>query len=120
MITKDRAWKFAQEWITAWNAHDIDGVLDHYTDDFEMTSPLIARGGMDAGARLRGREQVGAYWRATLQRYPGLKLELVDVLYGHNSVILYYRSILNRKVAQVFHFGPGGKVFKAAAHYDSV
>ncbi len=25
---------FAEHWIAAWNSHDIDAVLAHYTDDF--------------------------------------------------------------------------------------
>lgn len=41
MVTRDRALKFAREWIEAWNAHDLQGVLSHYTDDFEMSSPFI-------------------------------------------------------------------------------
>ena len=36
MITKDWAHKFAQEWVEAWNAHDIERVLSYYTDDFEI------------------------------------------------------------------------------------
>jgi hypothetical protein len=42
MITKDPAKQFAQEWIDAWNAHDLDRVLSHYTDDSEMSSSFIA------------------------------------------------------------------------------
>lgn len=39
----DSAWsqEFAREWIAAWNAHDLERILSHYTDDFEMSSPLI-------------------------------------------------------------------------------
>jgi ketosteroid isomerase-like protein len=32
---------FANDWIAAWNSHDLDRILAHYEDDFEMTSPLI-------------------------------------------------------------------------------
>ena len=34
---------FAEHWIAAWNSHDIDAVLAHYTDDFAMTTPMIQR-----------------------------------------------------------------------------
>jgi ketosteroid isomerase-like protein len=33
--------RFASDWIAAWNSHDLDRILAHYEDDFEMTSPLI-------------------------------------------------------------------------------
>ncbi len=32
---------FAQEWIDAWNSHDLDRILSHYADDFQMISPFI-------------------------------------------------------------------------------
>jgi ketosteroid isomerase-like protein len=29
----ERGQRFADEWYAAWNAHDLDAILDHYTDD---------------------------------------------------------------------------------------
>jgi hypothetical protein len=28
----------ASSWVAAWNSHDLARILDHYTDDFEITS----------------------------------------------------------------------------------
>jgi ketosteroid isomerase-like protein len=42
-MTHDKAKRFAFEWVEAWNRHDIDAVLAHYSDDFEMTTPMIQR-----------------------------------------------------------------------------
>lgn len=41
MMTKDAAQAWAQEWVDAWNARDLERVLAHYADDFEMSSPYI-------------------------------------------------------------------------------
>src|SRR3989441_9324770 len=41
MIDRNWAEAFAREWVDAWNAHDLERILSHYTDDFEMASPLI-------------------------------------------------------------------------------
>jgi len=38
MIERTWAESFAREWIAGWNAHDVDHILEHYADDFEMTS----------------------------------------------------------------------------------
>ena len=43
MITAEFAKQFAQEWVEAWNEHDLEKILSHYTDDFQMSSPLIVR-----------------------------------------------------------------------------
>ena len=60
---------FAAEWIAAWNAHDLQRVLSHYTDDFEMTSPKIVQIAGEPSGRLVGKAAVGAYgprlWPAT-------------------------------------------------------
>ena len=36
MIEQAFAEQFATEWIEAWNSHDLQRNLAHYTDDFEM------------------------------------------------------------------------------------
>jgi hypothetical protein len=42
MITRELAERFAHEWIEAWNSHDLERILAHYSDDFVMSSPRIA------------------------------------------------------------------------------
>src|SRR5690349_21379940 len=66
----------------AWNAHDLGRILAHYADDFEMTSPYIASLTGEPTGRLAGKEAVGAYWRAALERFPDVHFELVDVFLG--------------------------------------
>jgi ABC-2 type transport system permease protein len=36
MMTREAAVRFAEGWAAAWNAHDLDRILAHYSDDFEM------------------------------------------------------------------------------------
>ena len=38
MIDPEWALAFAADWIESWNAHDMNRILSHYTDDFEMSS----------------------------------------------------------------------------------
>jgi ketosteroid isomerase-like protein len=56
MLDKAFADHFAQDWIDAWNARDVERVLAHYTDDFEMSSPVIIRVTGEASGTLRGKE----------------------------------------------------------------
>jgi ketosteroid isomerase-like protein len=32
---------FAKVWVESWNSHDLDKILSHYSDDFEITTPMI-------------------------------------------------------------------------------
>ena len=109
---------FASEWVEAWNAHDIERVLSHYTDDFEMSSPIIVQLLGEPSGILRGKATVGAYWRKALQVVPDLRFELISVLVGVRSVTLYYKGARDRLSAEVFDFNAAGLIVKAAAHYD--
>jgi len=93
MIDAKWAKEFAQEWIDAWNAHDMDRILSHYIDDFEMRSPLIVeRMGIASGV-LKGKTAVRPYWEGALAASPLLKFVLHDVLVGTNAIALYYHSV---------------------------
>jgi hypothetical protein len=43
MIDKMFVEHFSTDWIASWNAHDLDRILSHYTDGFEMSSPVIIK-----------------------------------------------------------------------------
>lgn len=116
MIDKKFAESFAQEWIDAWNSHDLDRVLSHYTDNFEMSSPFIISISGESSGMLKGQDAVGKYWAKALQLNPQLRFELESVLMGVGSVTLYYKGTRGM-AAEVFHFDSERKVVKAFAHY---
>lgn len=111
--------KFATEWVNAWNARDLDAVLAHYREDFEMSSPFIAQiAGVESGV-LQGKPAVRAYWSAALARMPDLHFDLIATMAGVNSVVIHYRGPGGRLCAEVFAFDDDGLVRKAAAHYTA-
>ena len=116
MLAKSFAEHFAIEWIAAWNSHDLDRILSHYTDDFEMSSPVIAQIAGEPSGVLKGKKSIGAYWKRALELQPTLRFELAEVLTGATSVTLCYLGPRG-KGAEVFFFNEQVKVYKAAAHY---
>jgi len=118
MITHEWARRFATEWVEAWNAHDLERVLAHYTDDFEMSSPFIVSISGEGSGTLKGKARVAEYWRTALERMPDLRFELLQVLAGAGSVTLCYKSVLGMLSAEVLFINEDGKVYKALAHYD--
>ncbi|HET6266725.1 MAG TPA: nuclear transport factor 2 family protein [Acidobacteriota bacterium] len=109
--------RFAAEWIAAWNAHDLDRVFTHYTDDFEMSSPKIIQVAGEPSGKLRGKPAIGAYWSKALGLLPDLHFELITVLAGVDSITIYYKGAGGRLAAEVFFFNADQKVSKAFAHY---
>lgn len=109
--------EFAKDWIDSWNSHNLDDILSHYSEDIEVTTPMIKlAGGIDIGT-LKGKEAVGEYWKKALTKIPDLKFELIDVTESVESVALYYKSVMNKKAIEVMFFDKNGKVNKMIAHY---
>jgi ketosteroid isomerase-like protein len=118
-MTLEQAQRFAAEWVAAWNRHDVEAVLSHYTDDFTMTTPMIPKLlGIESGT-LQGKKAVGDYWRAALQKIPDLKFALIETTCGVDTVSIYYHAVLGRRAIETFFFDQNGKVFKAFATYNA-
>jgi hypothetical protein len=116
MLTREFARQFAKEWIEAWNCHDLEKILAHYSDDFVMSSPRIAIVvGVESGI-LEGKLAIGEYWKRALELSPELRFELISFFVGSDSLVLCYKS--SRGLAtEVFFFNTEGKVYRASANY---
>jgi hypothetical protein len=117
VIDTEFARAFAADWVAAWNARDLEAVLSHYTDDFEMSSPYIAQIASEPSGRLVGKASIREYWSSALQRIPALRFEILQVLTGAESVAIYYRGVRGL-AAEVLFFNEQRLVFKACAHYE--
>lgn len=115
-IDADFAREFADDWIAAWNARDLDRILAHYTDDFEFTSPVIVKVANEPAGTLRGKPAVRAYWEKALASISYLHFNMLDLLIGINTVTIYYRGHRGN-VAETFHFNATRKVHRADACY---
>lgn len=117
MITSEFARQFSQEWLSAWNAHDLEAILSHYADDFEMISPYIVAIMGESSGVLKGKKAIGEYWGTALAKHPELHFELRQVLIGVQSVVIYYLGIKGM-AAETFVFNQEGKVMKSIAHCE--
>jgi len=118
MISRTQAEEFAVEWIDAWNAHDLERVLSHYTDEFELSSPFIISQEHEPSGVLKGKNKIRAYWQSALARFPDLRFELIGIFSGAQSVAIYYKAVLGKTGMEVFIFDENRKVCRSVAHYD--
>lgn len=109
---------FARDWIDSWNSHDMDRILSHYTDDFEITSPLIVERLKKPRGTLQGKQSVRAYWEPSLHAAPPLEFELIDLLVGIDSITIYYRNVGKRIVAETLIFDRDGRVTRAMSQWS--
>jgi hypothetical protein len=112
--------EFSQAWIQAWNAHDLEAVMAHYSDDVVFYSPFIQKLNNDPTGCIKGVTALKAYFSKALEVYPDLHFEIYHVLEGVNSVVLYYKSVANRLAAEMMILNEEGKVVEVRAHYKSL
>ncbi|MFT4205132.1 MAG: nuclear transport factor 2 family protein [Chitinophagaceae bacterium] len=55
--------QFEERWIASWNAHNLDDILNHYSDDIEITTPMIKIALGTGNGTLKGKKEVGSYWQ---------------------------------------------------------
>lgn len=118
MISSEQAQQFAASWIAAWNAHDLNRILAHYTDDFEMSSPKIISIAGESSGQLWGKTAVGDYWKRALALRPDLHFRLLAVFPGVRTICVHYESLDGHPAVEWFEFNEEFQIIKAAAHYD--
>ncbi len=117
-MTRDEAWKLANEWFAAWNAHDLDLIMAHYEDAVELTSPVAAQLLGVPDGKVVGNANLRAYFQRGLEAYPELHFQLEDVLWGVNSVVLCYRNQKGTRTAEFMELSASGKVARVVANYS--
>ena len=118
-MTKDAARELAKDWVAAWNAHDLDLIMTHYEDAIELTSPAAAQLLRTSDGRVVGKANLRAYFQRGLEAYPELHFQLEDVLWGINSVVLYYTNQKGSRTAEFMELSANGKVARVVANYNA-
>ena len=87
-MDRDWAQSFVDEWVRAWNDHDVERVLEHFHDDAVFTAPIAALLVEGSGGVIRGRAALRHYWSEGLRRIPDLHFEVVGVYVGVRTVVM--------------------------------
>lgn len=106
----------AEDWIAAFNAHDLPRILAHYHEDVVLSSPIAAR--LTGRQRVEGKKSLAAYCELGLQRAPQLKFTLIEVLPGASSLCVRYHSNLGDRMAcECMEVGPDERIVRVLCHY---
>jgi len=92
--------------------------MTHYDDAIELISPVAARL-WDAGWKGGGKPNLRAYFQRGLEAYPELHFRLEDVLWGINSIVLYYTNQKGSRTGEFMELSASGKVVRVVANYSS-
>ena len=118
MLSEAEARKFADDWTRAWNSHDLEAIMSHYAPEVVLISPTAAKLLGDSSGTIRGKQAVRSYFERGLQAFPNLTFELVDVMWGISSVVLYYLNQKGTKTGEFMELDPNQKVSRVVANYN--
>jgi predicted ester cyclase len=93
--------------------------MTHYEEAIELTSPVAAQLSGTSGGKVVGKANLKTYFQRGLEAYPELRFHLEDVLWGVNSVVLYYTNQKGSRTGEFMELSATGKVARAVAHYSA-
>jgi ketosteroid isomerase-like protein len=96
--------QFADDWVRAWNSHDVEAVLAHFHDDVVFTSPMAARVLPESTGVVRGKEALRHYWTTALTLFPDLHFDVLGVYEGESTLVINYRNHRGESVNEVLTF----------------
>jgi len=102
-MEQTEAQAFAEQWVKDWNAHDVDALLDNFTDDVVFTSPVAIRI-LGGDGVIRGKEALRAYWSEGIRLIPDLRFEVLAVYVGISTLVINYRNQAGGVVNEVLTF----------------
>ena len=109
--------EFADDWIAAWNSHDLERILAHYAEDVVFESPYAEK--ITGSPRVVGKAALGAYWSRGLSINTDLTFTLRGVYGGPSGVaIRYHSSRTGHEAVEVLQFNEAGLATWAAAYYE--
>jgi ketosteroid isomerase-like protein len=119
LMTEDEARSFAADWIEAWNSHDLDRIMTHYAEDLVLVSPIAAQLLNDSAGMVRGKDSLREYFQKGLNAFPQLRFDLIEVMRGLSSIVLYYKNQKGTKSGEFMELNTQRKITRVVANYSA-
>ena len=107
----------AERWIGAWNARDLDRIMEHYAEDVEFEANTVIRRWNKPDGKLRGLAELRDHFRLGLELAPNLHFQIEDVFLSPSGYAVLYRRENNNRVLDVVELNSEGKARRVKAFY---
>jgi len=117
-LTDAEARAFAAEWVSAFNAHDVELVLSHYAPDVRLISPFYLRYSDGRTDEVCGLDDLRSYFSSALNRFPNLRFEMLEVAVGSRGMCIRYHTNLDDRIAmECVELDRTGRAVRVTCHY---
>ena len=111
--------EYGKRWIEAWNAHDIESLCDHYSEDVVFRSPFIPRLTGSDECVIHGRQALNEYFAKGMEAFPHFRFQLHRVGLGVDSVVLNYIGVDGALASEVHVLDGEGRAKEVRCHYST-
>jgi hypothetical protein len=116
-LDSERAQALAEEWVAAWNAHDLDAIMALYAPGIVFQTPtIIDTLGIPDGT-VHGAERLREHFGRGLERLPDLRFDLDAVFAGVSSLAMTYRWADGTPVCELHEYDADGLIERVQALY---
>jgi ketosteroid isomerase-like protein len=116
-LGEDEGRALGEEWVEAWNAHDLDAIIALYAPGVVFQTPtIIATLGIADGV-VEGREQLREHFARGLARLPDLRFELEQIYVGVRAIAITYRWADRTPVAELHEYDDQSLIERVQALY---
>eukprot|EP01102_Stenamoeba_stenopodia_P016760 TRINITY_DN588_c0_g1_i2.p2 TRINITY_DN588_c0_g1~~TRINITY_DN588_c0_g1_i2.p2 ORF type:complete len:126 (+),score=21.99 TRINITY_DN588_c0_g1_i2:250-627(+) len=103
--------EIAHKWLDAWNRHDLDAIMTHYSDEVIFASPFVKSLLDNEQGTIVGKDALRKYFETALRNFPDLHFTLDNVMTGANSLVVTYRlSVADVEAAEWMRLDDRGLV----------
>jgi ketosteroid isomerase-like protein len=116
-LTQAQARRLAEEWIEAWNSHDLDAIMRLYAPDIVFQTPtIIDTLGIPDGC-VRGVERLREHFARGLARLPDLRFDFEAVYTGVRAIAITYRWADGTPVCELHEYDDQDLIERVQALY---
>ncbi len=82
--------RIANDWLSAFNKHDLETLLALYADDAVHYSPKLKIRQPETGGFIKGKENLRTWWQDAFDRLPTLQYEATSLTANEDRVFMEY------------------------------
>jgi hypothetical protein len=106
-----------EEWVSAWNAHDIDAIIALYAPGVVFQTPTAIATLDIPDGRITGIDALREHFARGLARLPDLRFDLDQIYVGVRSIAITYRWADATPVAELHEYDDDSLIARVQALY---
>jgi hypothetical protein len=118
-MTYQGAEALAKDWIEAWNSHDLDRILSHYSQDVIFEAQTARARWNRPDGRLYGTAELRKHFARGLELAPRLKFQFEQVFLAPCGYAVLYRRDNGNRVLDCVTPDSDGRARQVIAYYAS-